>query len=79
MEQQFAIKKIGPISEYIGCSVTKLSTGGIKLSQPELIAKLVQKFGNKIKKMQEYNTPLPQGERLYRNPDGNILTTQEQT
>ena len=45
------------MTEYVGYTVCRGSTGNLKMHQPHLLAKLKREFGNGVEKMRTYDTP----------------------
>ena len=57
IKQEFVIKELGELEEYIGCEVTK-TDAGYDLSQKDIIKKLEVNFGSDVKSMMKYNSPM---------------------
>ncbi len=63
---QFECKNCGPMDEYVGCTIKKLETGGVKFRQKVLLQSYRDEFD--ILKMKKFNTPAVPGTVL-RKPD----------
>jgi hypothetical protein len=63
---QFEWKDCGPMDEYVGCTIEKLETGGIKFWQKVLLQSYRDEFN--IRSMKKCNTPAAPGTVL-RKPD----------
>ena len=57
IRKHFLTKDEGEMTEYVGCTVCRGSTGNLKMHQPHLLAKLKREFGNEVEKMRTYDTP----------------------
>ena len=68
IENHFNITRSERIEDFIGCRIEK-GDKAILLSQPDLIKKMVKKFGDKIRNMREYETPAPSGTHIIRCQD----------
>jgi hypothetical protein len=68
IEQHFNITRSEDIEDFIGCRIEKEGKS-ILLSQPDLIKKMLKKFGDKIQNMREYETPAPSGTHIIRCKD----------
>ena len=68
IEQHFNITRSEDIEDFIGCRIEK-EDKSILLSQPDLIKKMLKKFGDKIQNMREYETPAPSGTHIIRCKD----------
>ncbi|MFN7263265.1 MAG: reverse transcriptase domain-containing protein [Cyanobacteriota bacterium] len=78
IEKHFSITRSEHIEDFIGCRIEKESKT-ILLSQPDLIKKMLQKFGDKVETMREYDTPAPTGTHIIRcNDDEAKLSDEEQ-
>ncbi len=56
---QFECKDCGPMDEYVGCTIEKLETGGVKFRQKVLLQSYRDEFD--ILKMKKFNTPAAPG------------------
>ena len=80
LKEFFSIKKLGPIEDYIGCTVERLGKNKALLSQPPLLTHLRQKFGDKVKNLKDYATPAAPGMSVVRlKEDFPKLSKQMQT
>ncbi len=52
---QFECEDCGPMDEYVGCSIEKLDTGGIKFRQKVLLQSYRDEFD--IENLKKFNTP----------------------
>ena len=75
---QFECEDCGPMDEYVGCTIEKLDTGGIKFRQKVLLQSYRDEFD--ILKMKKFNTPAAPGTVLRKPDEGNeLLTPAKQT
>jgi hypothetical protein len=75
----YKIKKLGKMSEYVGCTVIRSKTENkCWLIQPDLIEKLQSKFKEKISKLKEYKTPAGPGESVIRPIEGDPILSEEE-
>jgi hypothetical protein len=74
LEVIYAIKRVGPIDEYVGCTVER-KDGVILLSQPHLINKMIQNFKGKLlsKSGRMPTTPAGTGEAVQRPREDQVL------
>ncbi len=63
---QFECEDCGPMDEYIGCTIEKLKTGGVKFRQKVLLQSYRDEFD--ILNMKKFNTPATPGTVL-KKPD----------
>jgi hypothetical protein len=63
---QFECKNCGPMDEYVGCTIEKLETGGVKFRQKVLLQSYRDEFD--ILKTKKFNTPAVP-ETVLRKPD----------
>lgn len=68
IEKHFSITRSEHIEDFIGCHIER-DGNKILLSQPDLINKLISKFGAKIEKLKQYETPAPAGTHVIRCTD----------
>lgn len=68
MEEVFETRRIGPLQEYVGCTIVDMGDGVRKLLQPDLIKKLEDNFGKEMVNIRDPNTPMGQGVTIER-PD----------
>jgi hypothetical protein len=68
IEKHFAITRSETIEDFIGCRIEK-ENKSILLSQPDLIKKMMKKFGDKTRDMKDYETPAPSGSHIIRCQD----------
>ncbi len=72
---QFECEDCGPMDEYVGCTIEKLETGGVKFQQKQSYR---DEFD--IPKMKKFNTPAAPGTVLRKPDKGNeLLTPAKQT
>jgi hypothetical protein len=45
IESTFEVRRLGPLEEYIGCTIQKLPDASKKIIQPDMIKKLAKTFG----------------------------------
>ena len=69
IEAQFDITRSKDVEDFIGCNIER-DQDAIYLSQPNLIKKLITKFEDKIKNLQDYDTPAPANFRIIRPKEG---------
>jgi hypothetical protein len=75
---QFKCKDCGPMDEYVGCTVEKLETGGIKFQQKLLLQSHRDEFN--IGSMKKFKTPAAPGTVLKKPDKGEeILVPAKQT
>ena len=76
----FETRRIGRMSEYIGCTLVDLGEDGSKkLMQPDMIKKLEQEFGPDVADLREALTPMGPGNTVERpSEDDPQLSTEEQ-
>jgi hypothetical protein len=58
---KFDIRRVGPLKEYVGCSVVTLPDGSMKIVQPDIIKNLERAFGNIVMDMRNFRTPMGPG------------------
>jgi len=69
IEKGFDITRSQDVEDFIGCNIER-DQDTIYLSQPDLIKKLLKKFEDKIKTLQDYETPAPANFRIVRPKEG---------
>ena len=75
---QFECEDCGPMDEYVGCTIEKLNTGGIKFRQKVLLQSYRDEFD--ILKLKKFNTPAAPGTVLRKPDEGDeLLTPAKQT
>jgi len=75
---QFECEDCGPMDEYLGCTIEKLKTGGVKFQQKVLLQSYRDEFD--ILKMKKFNTPAAPGTVLRKRDEGDeLLTPAKQT
>jgi hypothetical protein len=75
---QFECEDYGPMDEYVGCTIEKLNTGGIKFRQKVLLQSYRDEFD--ILKLKKFNTPAAPGTVLRKPDEGDeLLTPAKQT
>ena len=78
IQKHFEITHSTEIDEFIGCTIER-DKKRIFLSQPDLIKKLMEKFGDDVMKMKEFETPASQGSHVMRPiSEEEKLTEEEQ-
>jgi hypothetical protein len=45
IESTFETRRLGPLEEYIGCTIQNMPDGSKKIIQPDMIKKLEKTFG----------------------------------
>jgi len=73
--QQFECDDCGPMNEYVGCTIEKCKSGGIKFLQKVLLQSYDDEFN--IKGLKKFNTPATPGTVLKKLIDGETLLTPE--
>ncbi len=68
---QFKCKDCGPMDEYVGCTIEKLETGGIKYHQKVLLQSYRDEFD--IGNLKKFNTPAAPGSVLKKPDKGKEL------
>lgn len=78
IDTHFETRRLGPLDEYIGCTVKKHDDGSCTLLQPDMVKKIVKEFGAEAATMR--NTETPMGSPVIR-PDENddLLNKEDQT
>ena len=64
LQEQFDMKHVGNLKEYVGCTIDFENGKGGKvayLTQPDIIKKMVKKFGKEFSKMGSFKTPSSPG------------------
>ena len=75
---QFECKDCRPMDEYVGCTIEKLKTGGVKIQKKVLLQSYRDEFD--ILKLKKFNTPAAPGTMLGTPDKGEeILTPAKQT
>jgi hypothetical protein len=75
---QFKCKDCGLMDEYMGCTIEKLETGGIKFQQKVLLQSYRDEFD--IGNLKKFNTPAAPGTVLKKPDEGEeCLTPAKQT
>ena len=77
IQKHFEITHSTEIDEFIGCTIER-DKNQIFLSQPDLIKKLMEKFGDDVMKMKEYETPVSQGTHVMRPVSEEEKLTEEE-
>ena len=54
----FKVKNVGSLEEYVGVTVERRGDK-MMISQPDIITRLEQYFGQEVQDLKEYKTPLP--------------------
>jgi hypothetical protein len=77
----YTIKLVGPINEYVGCTVeTTEREDSILLSQPDLLNKIQRTFNTALKSVRTTNTPAGTNDAVLRpTPDDILLSPTLQT
>ena len=65
---QFECEDCGPMDEYVGCTIEKLKTGGVKFQQKVLLQSYRDEFD--ILNMKKFNTPAAPGTVLKKPDEG---------
>ncbi|KAG7343073.1 reverse transcriptase RNA-dependent DNA polymerase [Nitzschia inconspicua] len=60
-EKHFETRRMGGISEYIGCTLKEQSDGSIIMLQPDLIKGLFKEFEDDVKPLRDVEIPMGQG------------------
>jgi len=61
IESEFETRRLGPLDEYIGCSLVDLPDGSKKLVQPDMVKKLDKGFGDAVAEVRDTSTPMGPG------------------
>jgi hypothetical protein len=73
--KQFNCDNCGKMEEYVGCTIKKLESGGIKLLQKVLVQSFNSEFD--IESLKKFNTPATPGTVLKKPVEGDVLLTHE--
>jgi hypothetical protein len=73
--KQFKCDNCGPMNEYIGCTIEKRKSGGIKFLQKVLLQSYRDQFD--IKDLKKFNTLATPGTVLKKPIDEDVLLTPE--
>jgi Reverse transcriptase (RNA-dependent DNA polymerase) len=76
LQGEFKIKDLGTINEYVGVTVEK-DKNMITLNQPDIIAKMENKFSDKICNLKVYDTPAGVQDKIIRPDENSILLDHE--
>ncbi|KAG7353397.1 reverse transcriptase RNA-dependent DNA polymerase [Nitzschia inconspicua] len=76
IEKHFETRRLGGISEYIGCTLKKQSDGSIVMLQPDLIKGLRKEFEQDIKPLRDVEIPMGQGVMIRRHRENEEVLTQ---
>ena len=80
LKEEFEMKFVGDLKEYVGCTTHFENGKGGKvcyLTQPDIIKKMVKKFGNEFSKMGSYKIPSGPGYIAVRPKEDNVKLTGE--
>ena len=80
LKEEFEMKYVGDLKEYVGCTTHFENGKGGKvcyLTQPDIIKKMVKKFGNEFSKMGSYKIPSGPGYIAVRPKEDNVKLTGE--
>jgi hypothetical protein len=72
---QFECADCGKMDKYVGCTIEKLKSGGIKFLQKVLVQSFIDEFD--IEGLKKFNTPATPGTVLKKPVEGNVLLTSE--
>ena len=72
---QFECDDCGKMDEYVGCTIEKLESGGIKFLQKVLVQSFNDEFD--IEGLKKFNTPATPGTVLKKPVEGDVLLTSE--
>ena len=73
LKAHFAVKRSNEVTEYVGCGIEKIDNG-MRLHQPDIIAKIERKFDAELKKIERIpKTPARTGGIVVRPDDNAIL------
>ncbi len=75
LKKQFECNDCRPMVEYMGCTIEKCKSGGIKFLQKVLLQSYRDEFD--IKDLKNFNTPATPGTVLKKPIDGDVLLTSE--
>jgi hypothetical protein len=75
LKKQFECDDCGPMVEYVGCTIEKCKSGGIKFLQKVLLQSYRDEFD--IKDLKKFNTPATPGTVLKKPIHGDVLHTSE--
>jgi hypothetical protein len=70
---QFECDDCGKMDEYVGCTIEKLESGGIKFLQKVLVQSFKDEFD--IEELKKFNTPAAPGTVLKKPVEGDVLLT----
>ena len=77
IKKHFEITHSTEIDEFIGCKIER-DKNQLFLSQPDLIKKLMEKFGDEMMKLKECETPASQGTHVMRPMSEEEKLTEEE-
>ncbi len=75
LKKQFECNDCGPMVEYVGCTVEKCKSGGIKFLQKVMLQSSRDEFD--IKGLKKFNTPATPGTVLKKPMDGDVILKSE--
>jgi hypothetical protein len=78
IETEFETRRLGPMSEYIGCSLTSSEDGRNHLIQPDMVKKIEKEFGDDITKLRNVNSPMGPGVTVERLEGDPLLSSDDQ-
>jgi hypothetical protein len=70
IEKTFDTRRLGPIDEYIGCTVKEIDKQSRLLIQPDMIKKIRNTFGDEVEDMRKVDTPMGPGYSVERPKEG---------
>ncbi|KAG7337993.1 gag-polypeptide of LTR copia-type [Nitzschia inconspicua] len=70
-------RRLGPLEEYIGCSVIDQHDGSKKLIQPDMIKKIEKEFGDAVSYLKNMKVPMASGINVIRPTEDDPLLSPE--
>ncbi|KAG7336872.1 reverse transcriptase RNA-dependent DNA polymerase, partial [Nitzschia inconspicua] len=77
IESAFETRRLGPLEEYIGCSVIEQHDGSKKLIQPDMIKKIEKEFGDAVSYLKNMKVPMASGINVIRPTEDDPLLSPE--
>jgi hypothetical protein len=80
LEQAFDIKRVGAVTNYVGCKIERVGKHEMLLSQPDLIKKLKRTFKKELVNIKPVNVPARAGQTTMRPCENTkLIDPKEQT
>ena len=76
IRKYFKTKDEGKMTEYVGCTVNRETSGKLIMQQPHMLSKLKREFGKEVENMRTYATPAGNRDTIIRIKDGDQDTVQ---